>query len=180
MAKIRRRSSKDGGGYQVRYYCPDGRRHAKTFQRKREAEQFAATVEADKACGQWVDPAQMRTCFSTYVASYLDTLAHLRPSSSLKVEGHLRNYILPTFGDLRVGDIRPSDVRVWTAAMLDAGLSPATVKAVVGTFSRILNPAVNDGVIPRSPSSATPSEGGAGRGDARARTTTDRRTCLGH
>lgn len=52
MAKIRRRSSKDGGGYQVRYYGPDRRRHAKTFQRKREAEQFAPTVEADKARGE--------------------------------------------------------------------------------------------------------------------------------
>ncbi len=35
--------------------------------------------------------------------------------------------------------------------MLDTGLSPATVKAVVGTFSRILNQAVVDGLIPRSP-----------------------------
>lgn len=151
MAKIRRRSSKDGGGYQVRYYGPDGRRRAQTFPRRREADQFAATVEADKARGQWVDPAQTRTRFGDYVAGYLDTLSHLRPSSRLKVEGHLRNYILPTFGEVRVGEIRPNDVRAWVAAMLDTGLSPATVKAVVGTFSRILNQTVTDGLIPRSP-----------------------------
>lgn len=151
MAKIRRRSSKDGGGYQVRYYGPDGKRRAKTFTRRREADQFAATVEADKSRGQWVDPAQTRTRFATYVASYLDTLSHLRPSSRLKVEGHLRNYVLPTFGGLRVGDIRPNDVRVWVAAMLGTGLSPATVKAVVGTFSRIVNQAVADGLVARSP-----------------------------
>lgn len=145
MAKIRRRSIKDGGGYQVRYYGADGRRHAKTFPRKREADQFAATVEADKARGQWVDPALARTRVADYVGGYLDTLTHLRASTRLKVEGHLRNYILPTFGELRVGDVRPSDVRVWIAAMLDTGLSSATVKAVVGTFGRILNQAVVDG-----------------------------------
>ena len=151
MAKIRQRSSADGGGYQVRYYGPDGKRHAKTFPRKREAVLFAATVEADKARGEWVDPQLARTRLGEYVATYLRTLAHLRPSSRLKVEGHFRNYVLPTFGDLPTADIRPGDVRAWVSAMLDHGLAPATVKAVLATFSRIMNQAVIDGLVTRSP-----------------------------
>jgi integrase len=90
--------------------------------------------------------------FRHYVASYLDTLSHLKPSTRLKVEGHLRNYVLPTFQDLPVAEVRPADVRAWISALLKHGLSPATVKAVHATFSRIMNQAVIDGVIARSPS----------------------------
>ena len=152
MAKIRERSAADGGGYQVRYYGPDGRRRARTFPRKKDAQNFANTVETDKLRGQWVDPKLAKTPFEDFVAAYLDTLSHLRPSTRLKVEGHLRNYILPTFGKLQTVEIRPSDVRAWITAMLKHGLSPATVKAVHGSFSRIMNQAVTDGLIGRSPS----------------------------
>ena len=152
MAKIRERSKDDGGGYQVRYYGPDGKRRAKTFARKRDAERFSNTIETDKVRGEWIDPALAKTQFEQYVALYLETLSHLRPSTRLKVEGHLRNYILPAFKDLQIVDIRPSDVRAWVSAMLRHGLSPATVKGVHGTFSRIMNQATLDGMIPRPPS----------------------------
>lgn len=152
MAKLRERSASDGGGYQVRYYGPDGRRRAKTFARKKDAQNFANTVEADKLRGEWIDPRLGKTPFEGYVAGYLETLSHLRPSTRLKVEGHLRNYVLPTFGRVQIVEIRPADVRAWISAMLKHGLSPATVKAVHGTFSRIMNQAVLDRLIGRSPS----------------------------
>lgn len=152
MAQIRRRSDKDGGGYQVRYYGPDGRRHAKTFARKKDAQSFCNTIEADKTRGAWIDPEVSSTLAENYVASFLDTAVHLRPSTRLKVEGHLRNYILPTFGKVQLGDIRPSDVRAWLSAMVDHGLSPATIRAVHSTFSRVMNQALIDGIITRSPS----------------------------
>jgi hypothetical protein len=60
MAEIRKRSTSDGSGYQVRYYGPDGKRRARTFSRKTEAEAFANTVEADKLRGQWLDPKLAR------------------------------------------------------------------------------------------------------------------------
>lgn len=151
MARIRQRAEEDGGGYQVRYYGPDGKRRAKTFARKRDAEKFINTVETDKLRGEWIDPKLAKTPLEECVAAYLDTLTHLKPSTRLKVEGHLRNYVLPTFKDLQIADIRSSDVRAWISAMLRHGLSPATVKAVHGTFSRIMNQAVLDGMIPRSP-----------------------------
>lgn len=151
MAKIRERSTEDGGGFQVRYYGPDGKRRAKTFPRRRDAEKFANTVETDKIRGEWIDPRLAKTPFEEYVAKYLDTLSHLKPSTRLKVEGHLRNYVLPTFSKIQTAEIRPSDVRVWISAMLKHGLSAATVKAITGTFSRIMNQAVVDGLISHSP-----------------------------
>jgi hypothetical protein len=41
--------------YQVRYVGPDGRARAKNFGRKADADRFAATVETDKARGEWID-----------------------------------------------------------------------------------------------------------------------------
>lgn len=152
MAKIRARAASDGGGYQVRYYGPDGTRRAKTFSRKREAQAFANTVEADKVRGEWADPKLAKVAFEVYVVSYLATLSHLKPSTRLKVEGHLRNYVLPSFAHIQVADIRPAEVRAWVAALLKHGLSPATVKAIHGTFSRVMNQAILDGITARHPS----------------------------
>lgn len=150
MAQIRRRA--ESGNWQVRYYGPDGRRYSKTFGRRKEAETFANLVETDKARGAWVDPELQKTRVEEYVSSTLATMVHLRPSTRLKVEGHIRNYILPTFGKLQLSEVRPTDVRAWISAMLAHGLSPATVRAVHSTFSRIMNQATIDGIIPRSPS----------------------------
>ncbi len=86
-----------------------------------------------------------------YVQECSKTLVHLRASSRLKVDGHLRNYILPTFGHFGVRDIHAADIRAWVAAMVGHGLSPATVKAVVGTLSRVMNQALIDGAVTRSP-----------------------------
>ena len=152
MATIKQRPDADGGGWQVRFYAPDGSRRAKTFPKKKEAEQFATKMEADKLRGQWLDPKLAKTPFEDVVATYLDTLVHLSPSTRMKVEGHLRNYVLPTFRRFQVANIKPSDVRAWISAMMRHGLSPATVKAIHGTFSRVMNQAVLDGMVSRSPS----------------------------
>lgn len=152
MATIKERPKSDGGGYQVRFYAPDGSRRSKTFAKKKEAEQFATKIEADKLRGQWLDPRLAKTPFEEVAAIYLDGLVHLAPSTRMKVEGHLRNYILPTFRRFQIANIKPSDVRSWISAMMKHGLSPATVKAIHGTFSRVMNQAVLDGMVPRSPS----------------------------
>lgn len=152
MATIKQRPQADGGGYQVRFYAPDGSRRSKTFAKIKDAEQFATKSEADKLRGQWLDPKLAKTPFEEVAAIYLDGLVHLAPSTRMKVEGHLRNYILPTFRRFQVANINPSDVRSWISAMMKHGLSPATVKAIHGTFSRVINQAVLDGMIPRSPS----------------------------
>lgn len=152
MATIKERPKSDGGGFQVRYYAPDGSRRAKTFAKEKEAKKFATTIEADKLRGNWLDPKLAKTPFEEVVATYLDTLVHLSPSTRMKVEGHLRNYVLPTFRRFQIANIKPSDVRVWISAMMRHGLSPATVKAIHGTFSRVMNQAVLDGMVARSPS----------------------------
>lgn len=151
MASIRKRQDVDGGGYQVRYYAPDGRLRSKTFRSRREAVRFANEAEADIGRGSWHDPALGDTRLDDYIRQYLSTTAHWRISTRTKAEGHINNYILPAFGRVSVARIRPMDVREWVAALIAHGLAPGTVRAVYASFSRVMNQAVIDGLIPRSP-----------------------------
>jgi integrase len=151
MASIRKRAAKDGGGYQVRYYGPDGRSRATTFAKKGEAVDFANSVQTDLTRGDWIDPAASATPLNDYIARYMDTMLHWRPSTRLKVQGHLRNYIEPAFGTRSIGEITPPDVRRWVGALNTHGLSAGTVHAVYTTFQRVLKHAVIDNLISRSP-----------------------------
>jgi integrase len=151
MASIRKRRKKDGGGYQVRYYGPDGRLRSQTFRTRREAVDFSNSVESDISRGSWLDPALATTPLRGVINDYLKSSVHWRPSTRLKVEGHLRNYIVPAFGDYPIGEIKPTDVRDWVVALGQHGLAPATVRAVYSSFSRVMKQAVVDGLIARTP-----------------------------
>ena len=60
MASIRKT---DSSTWQVRYRDPNGRQHARNFDRKIDASRFANTVETDKARGDWLDPRLAKVTF---------------------------------------------------------------------------------------------------------------------
>ena len=167
MASIRKRPKENGGGYQVRYYGPDGRLRSQTFKTKAEAVNFSNKAEADIARGSWVDPALAATPLGEFVEGYLRSSVHWRPATRLKVEGHARNYIVPSLGDYGLGSIRPSDVRDWVVALGEHGLAPGTVRAVYASFSRIMKQADDRRADPQeSVSRDSASEGRDPEGDA--------------
>ena len=59
MAHIRKHPK--SGRWQVRYREADGRERSKTFNRKPDAQRFAATVTADIARGEYLDPTAGKT-----------------------------------------------------------------------------------------------------------------------
>jgi integrase len=148
MASIRRWPN---GTYEVRYRDPSGRQRGQTFKRKTDALRFKSSVETDVRRGAWIDPRLERVRFGDYVEDYLGGTAHLRPGTRLKVEGHIRNYILTAFGNSSIASIRPTDVRAWVSGMAASNLSPATIAAIYRTFSRIMRTAEVDGLITKSP-----------------------------
>lgn len=149
MASIRKRNK--NGGYQVRYYGPDGRLRSATFDSKKDAVDFANRTEAEIAHGAWTDPEAAATLLGEYIARFLQTAEGWRPSTRVKVEGHIRNYIDPAFGECPIGTMRPPDIREWVAALKKHGLAPGTVRAVYFSLSLILKQAVVDGVLTRTP-----------------------------
>jgi hypothetical protein len=72
-----------------------------------------------------------------------------RKLGRLQKEGRKR--ILPSFGDVPLGDLDATTVRAWKAARIAEGLAPRTVNAYLSLPGTILNAAVDDDHPLRSP-----------------------------
>ena len=70
----------------------------------------------------------------------------------MQVDAHLRNHALPFFDDRPIASIRPSELQAWVRSRTEV-LTPATVEVVYRIFAAILNTAVDDRLLARSPAS---------------------------
>ena len=148
MAHIQKRGP---SRYKARYRSPDGREHAKTFDRKGDAERWLAAIEVEKSRGNWVDPALAKQTFRAFASDWMAAQAHLAPTTRQKVRGHIDNHLIPAFGSMRLASIQPQHVRKWVTEISNTGRSPTTIGNVASTLGRIMNTAVRDGVLGRSP-----------------------------
>jgi integrase len=135
----------------VRYRDPSGKQRTRQFARKVDAERFLAQTEHEKHTGAWVDPDLAKTTFGAYVQGWLPSTSHLAPNTRLNINGRLRNHLLPYFGELPLGAIRPAHVRGWIAEMVGKQLAAGTVTAAYRTLGKIIRTAEIDGHIVRSP-----------------------------
>ena len=137
--------------YRARYRGPDGREHSKSFERKADAARFLASVEADTARGEWIDPKLSKIPFSAWARRWSGTIVHLKPKTRAGYESLLRTHVLPTFGRTPLGRIHPVHVREWVAALDAIGLSPSRIRQAHQLLSAILKSAVESGLIARTP-----------------------------
>lgn len=102
MASIERRS----GRYRVKYRDPIGRQRSRTFTRKADADRFAVEMEADLARGQWLGPAGAQLPVAEWAETFLSLCRRLEYTSRAAYERDLRRYVVPRFGDYRIGSLR--------------------------------------------------------------------------
>jgi hypothetical protein len=97
--------------------------------------------------GEWCD---------TWLAGYR---SHRRPTVRA-AEVYLR-LVRQHFGHMRLGSVRPSHVRTWTAKLRASGYEASYVYALHGRLAQVMSDAVHDGIIARSPCSrrTSPSPG---------------------
>ena len=79
MAHIRRHPR--SGRWQVRYRDPSGRERSKTFERKMDANRFAATVTADVLRADYIDPQAGKVTVGEFAARWVATRSHLAQST---------------------------------------------------------------------------------------------------
>lgn len=147
MAHVEKRADRK---YRARYRGPDGRERSKTFDRKVDAERWLASVETEKARGQWVDPAAGRVTFEAWFDEWLSA-ASVRPSTRDSYAGMAKRYLVPVFGAAELAKISTTDVRRWLAGMRSSRLAPATVAKAYRLLAQVMGTAADDGVIGRSP-----------------------------
>lgn len=147
MASIDRRPN---GKWRARYRThPGGPQRAKHFDRKADAEWFLTRIQSQLNDGSYVDPSAGQTGLGEYAAEWQTAQVH-RPTTVSQVDAHLRNHILPHFGERATASIRPSEIQSWVKGRAGV-LAPATVEVVFRIFSAVLSDAVSDRLIARNP-----------------------------
>lgn len=155
MASIQKRPARTPGGsasYRVRFRDPAGAQRSKTFKTKAKATVFAATVEADKARGTYVDHSLGRMTLAEYADQWL-AIQTFSESTREQTESRVRRHILPILGGTPLADVRASQVQSWIRGKQQQ-LAPRTVRVLFATLSAILAAAVDDERIPKNPCSA--------------------------
>ncbi|HEY8526999.1 MAG TPA: tyrosine-type recombinase/integrase [Acidimicrobiales bacterium] len=150
MASVHKRETSRGVRYDVRYRDPAGRPRVKTWRRRADAERFARQVEADKDRGLFLDPKLARTPLAEVAKAWLDSNPGKRDGSWQRDEIAVRRHIVPALGDRPVGGLTPGDVQAavnrWARER-----APRTVRREYGVLRAILNYAVANDLIGRTP-----------------------------
>ncbi|GAA3703443.1 site-specific integrase [Terrabacter ginsenosidimutans] len=148
MGSVKRQ---ENGTYRARYRDTDGKEHLRRFKRSAEARSWLADQEAAVRRGDHIDARTARLTVGEWLDRWLEGYGSRRASTVRQANVHAR-IIRQEFGDRRLGDIRPSEVKAWVAR-LGEKYADSTRYAIYRRFSQVMSDAVHDGLIPRSPCS---------------------------
>jgi integrase len=146
MASIQKRPS---GQWRARYRDPEGKEHARHFDRKADAHRWLDQVTSDLVRGTYVDPKAGQLRFGSFAEEWLAAQT-FDVSTHEAVELRLRVHIVPTFGKLELKAIRPSTVQAWLRDR-QAHCAATHVRVLLANLSTILSAAVDDGLLARNP-----------------------------
>lgn len=126
-----------------------GRVVTRTFGRRKDADAYASTIEADKLRGTVVDPERARITVKEYGNAWLSRRHDLAESTAELYRSLFDRHIEPTFGAVRLRALSPSDVRTWNAKLSKS--RPSTAAKAYRLLSTMMRTAVTDSVIGRNP-----------------------------
>jgi integrase len=146
MAKIvKGEKRRRPGKWLVDYYDAFGIRRVRSFDTRREAEDFLARVipEARQAAdAPLVDPDVL---VKDYVELWLRAAAPgLKPKTVANYHNCLRLHVLPTLGDRRLRRVKRTQVRTLLASKLESGFSRGSVAAIHTALRAMLSWAVDE------------------------------------
>ncbi len=149
MAQVSRRTKCAGEfRYDVRTRI-GGRVVTKSFRRRKDADAYATTIEADRLRGVAIDPRRAKVSLRTFADRDIAGRAHLAERTVAKYRWLLDDHILPTLGEMALSSITPTDVREWHANL--AMQKPTTAAGAYRLLSSIMRAAVADEILYRNP-----------------------------
>jgi hypothetical protein len=136
MAQVKRRTTATGENrYDVRTRI-GGRVVTRTFNRRKDADAYAATTEADKLRSVVVDPRRARVTVEDYANRWLKGRNDLAERTVELYRWLLDRHIIPTLGATSLADLAPSTVRTWHAGI--AAKHPTTAAKCYRLLSSLM------------------------------------------
>jgi len=136
--------------YRARIYYRGRYVASRTFQRKRDAQEWERRQTDSLRSGVWSDPAAADRPVGEWCQIWLDAQPARQPATLRKIRGVIAKQIAGTFGRRPLVSVRPSEVQAW-AAELSRTQSVATARHALGVLRRVFDYAVRDGAIQRNP-----------------------------
>lgn len=148
------REKPDGGGWVVRWRTPAGQRQ-RTFRRKVDADRWLKRQEGDLVDGDWIDDRKAATTLKAWAETFLETQAHaLRPTTIEVYRAALDDHLIPALGRYPLGALNAATIDQALARQLAKGYAPSSVHRRYRVLRRVLNVAVQKGMVARNPCDA--------------------------
>jgi integrase len=143
VATIEGYQTASGKRYQVRYRTPQhGQTKKRGFQTKRDAQEFAATVEVEKMTGQYVAPSLGMITVGELAPAWLARKeSDVAPSNYRMLDSAWRIHVQPVWSSTRIADIDLAAVERWIATMRRKS-GATTVIRCYGVLAGVLDDAV--------------------------------------
>ena len=147
---VRRREWASGTAtWEARWYDSSGRRHTANFDTAAEADAYRQERLRERRYGGTGDPSGAKITVGQWWEQWSAT-RQVSASTRAREQSIWTCRIEPRFASVRLGDLRRSDIAVWTAS-LSGELAPATVTRCLVTLKKLLGDAVTEGLIAVSP-----------------------------
>lgn len=154
MATIESYETQSGKRYMVRYRKPDRTQtKQRGFKTKRDAQDFASTVEVSKMRGEYIDPTLAKATVAELGPAWVERKKQLKASAYRPLEIAWRVHVEPAWGARAISEIRHTEVQAWVTWLTvgDSKANPprkpkgaTTVIRAYGVLAAILDDAVKD------------------------------------
>ena len=154
MASVRKR----GKTYSARWLQADKSYAEKGgFATKSEARIYGNEQEIEVKRGRGVRPADMKMTLAEFIDSHWKHTLDVKRQTKDDYQNTINKYILPYFGSLAMGEIKPMDIQEWSSKLkheekyFGKPLSEYTVQKYVNLLASILKVARENNFIYHSP-----------------------------
>ena len=101
--------------------------------------------------GEWIDPDSGKVPFAEYASAWIEERPNLRPKTIRLYRYLLSAHLQPAFGSMTIAGVKEAHVRRWWKGLLNGGVSAVTAAKAYRLLKAVMNTAVDDGLIHRSP-----------------------------
>src|SRR5262245_41050995 len=148
---VRKRIWTSGGerreAWVVDYSAPDGR-HLRTFDKKKDADAFHASVRVDVAAGTHTAPSRSPTVAEAGKLWVEKAITDgLERSTTDQYRQHLELHITPLIGSVKLAQLSVPSVHAFADRLAHEGRSPAMVRKIIRSLGSILTDAQRRGRV---------------------------------